>query len=121
MKTGRVESVIEGCVALRKRDWRKVSGRAVLHWSDFDGQEQTEADSGTDKTGPSVSQTTDPENHRPHTAGAGTGKMNSQLNWRGYALACMSCPQVQIAVTGKSEPWKNRRSALALYTHLLEQ
>lgn len=42
VKTGRVESVIEGCVALRKRDWRKVFGRAVLLWSDFDGQEQTE-------------------------------------------------------------------------------
>lgn len=65
VKTGRVESVIEGCVALREREiGERYLVEAVLHWSDFDGQEQT--DSGTDTTGPSVSQTADPGN----TAGA---------------------------------------------------
>lgn len=102
-------------VALRERDWRKVFGRAVLHWSDFDGPEQTEQ---------TVEQTRlDPVLARPQTLRSRSRHRQSELSTE-LARICASVyelPASSDCSDREERTLENRRSALALYTHLLEQ
>lgn len=115
MKTGRVKSVIKGCGCVAREIGERYLAEQCCIGVYFDGPEQTEQ---------TVEQTRlDPVLARPQTLRSRSRHRQSELSTE-LARICASVyelPASSDCSDREERTLEHRRSALALYTHLLEQ